>query len=229
MSIFAGEFKDGAGVAFDPHSYAHAGQGNSQVMQRRYFTNTNKTWRGPHSAALRRLRGLWHNDLLPADRALWLAESILANPARDYASGIQDKGFVAFANCNWPVVYGYGGTYQKSPSVDKAELLTLTLDDADSATQGIVWTMQYWAMPVLELPAVTYVYQVDPARLTSRRFARMTRLLLTFDGWIEDELSYQVGHAGQWWFGAGDTVKIVARHRPSSTYQTFMWDSIVAV
>jgi len=217
--IYKGTWQPADSSPFMPGCYARRAAGDGHVASQRYTGHTNWIWRRPHNNAIHLLAELWKTKLTPAEKALWLAESVPAWPARDYGASIIDKAFTAYANCNFAWAVGLGGTYQQSPSVDKAEIDTGFLNSAVAATSLLTWTLTYWNVPALELPAVTYLYQTEPRRIMSRRYMRYTRHVWTFNTWIPAQLVYVIQAGAAFGFKAGDLVTTVINHRPSSTFQ----------
>lgn len=211
MSIFAGDFKDPQGVPFDPHSYAHAGTGDSQVMQRRYFTNTNKVWLVALTRTLRDCAGYWKELLDDEDRAIWKVAATHAWWHRDYAANIVGLGYVAMTKANFVLNYFGWGSFGVWPVGERSPAIAARVELIDTVNQHVRIEVTYQDHPGLDERAVTAVYQIDPKRVKSRRRERFTRLMLLHNEYVEGVWVYLMDADVRWPFIVGEELFFLVR------------------
>ena len=219
MAIFAGTWKDAAGMPFDPNAYARRSAGDSHVAARRYTGNTNWNWRTPHNYALERAKYWWEEILDDDDKFLWKIASGNMNWARDFEMDIIGKPFTAFAMMNFAYFTTGLGIPIPSPTAEMVALDHIVFLTINTEEQGWSVIATYGSGGWLFEPACTWIYQIDPTRHQSRRAKRYTRCLTAFWEWDDPGRIYIFGGGVKWPFVSGDTLYFVATHRRGFYYQ----------
>lgn len=219
MSIFAGDFKDGAGVPFDPHSYAHAGAGDSQVMQRRYFGQRHGSWKLPHHVTLGKLADVWLRWLTAEQRDLWVPVGSAAAWMRDYQADMRDRAFVTFAMANFAVTCLEDGEFQVEPNFEGVTCVWASVGEINTEQQTLEALSSYDEFPLPDHPGQTWLYQIDPKRVASRRRERFTRLVTVHNDWDVDDPIQSFDGAAAWPFVSGDEIYLLVRHEVGCIFQ----------
>lgn len=219
MAIFTGNWLDPDGVPFDGAAIGRRGAGSSHQCQVAAHHVANPILHHSYHTIMPYLTNAWYNFLDAADRASWTASAHRQVLARDYAVPVGPKGFTNFVSANWPSQFGYGGYFRKTSHDVGLNILQMEFTDASVATQTLYLRVVYVDTPAPENEAATYFYQVNPAKLASKRHHRFTRWLDTLYIWTGFTDTYVIQAKARYPFFAGNTVRVMYRHNAGT-----MWD-----
>lgn len=223
MAIWIGKWHDPQGVPFDPGAIGRRGSGDSHQAQTQTRQHDNPILHNSWHWILPQLVDRWFNILTPQNRAAWLWWSDWHIAPRDYVASVANKAFVTFASANWPMLYGLGGYWRDQPIPQCLFIHSIFFTIAQSTTQTITVEVTYTDWPRPENPGATYFFQVDPARLKSKRHHRFTRALGGLWLWDQTENPlYTFSAKATFPFVAGDLIQIIYRHNYGASWD-YTW------
>ena len=217
--IFAGTWIDGDGVPFTPDAYAREESVQGKQCQPRNFNGSRRDYAGPHTAALRWLRDQWFTVLTQQQRDGWETLSGGVRPDRQQILNHTTGGWMAFANRNWPVAFGYAGIFIAEPQVPEISMKDPVFLSASAATQTITIRLEYYLDPSTLSYMTTYLYQIDPMRVHLAQPHKLTRLARAFRDFVPLQLIYDLALSARWPIVAGDTVKVFVKHTLALDFQ----------
>ncbi len=173
MAIYSGNWKDGAGVPFDPNAFAHGQQG-AKVAQPRRRGRRDQPHIARNTATARYLAHVWLNVLTDAQRTEWGRSLPCQGFPRDPDRGISYvTPFLGFAVENWLPVY-LGGDYQDEwPQIPGLSILNFAVIECWPRWLSFGFTVPN--LPAQYEWTQISVYHINPARSNSSIKFRMTR------------------------------------------------------
>lgn len=226
MVIYAGRWLDDDGVPFDPALYNKHESDQGNVGQLRVNYDPRRVWSVHHTKTLLILADLWHHDLTADQRAQWELIKNLCWSNRHQDKPDVHTGFVAFANRNWPLVWGYEGQYMQQPDWTIGILQVAMLTNADHLTQNIDVKLIFDNPPEYDEHSTSYLYHLNPAKIGVKSAWRFTRLARAFRDFNDVDTTYNIEIPAQWPLVVGDTCYVLVRHTYMYTWFEFWLPSI---
>lgn len=225
--IYAGDWHDAQGVPFDAGNFARPNNPQGNVAQMRTNYDPRRTWPQHHVPTLLTLRELWHEDLTANERLEWDLIKHLCDIDRNVPAPGLFTAFVAFANRNWPLAWGYDGQYMPDPVNTIGNLQTATIQYANHITQRIGVRLTFDVPPEFNMHSTTYVYHINPDRHNSSVNFRFTRLADAFRHFNDVDLVYNFEVPAQWALVPGWNCLVYFRHTYNFSWRPNIVDTAV--